>query len=106
MAGGGAETVFDGLVRPEGLAVRGAALYAVDTGSKEVVEFDLVGGARNTVASGLPVGAPQGIASLRPGGVGDMCGPMWSFTGLAAAGDGTIYVSGDAEGSVLVLRPN
>jgi hypothetical protein len=70
-----------------------------------VLEFDLVSGARRTLASGLPVGTPEGTPPLRPGGVGDMCGPMWSFTGLAAAADGTIYVSGDAEGAVLALRP-
>lgn len=104
VAGGAAETAFDGLGRPEGLAIRGSTLYAVDTATREVLEFDLVSGARRTLANGLPVGTPAGLP-LRPGGVGDMCGPMWSFTGLAAAADGTIYVSGDAEGAVLALRP-
>jgi sugar lactone lactonase YvrE len=104
VTGGKAETAFDALGRPEGIAIRGSTLYAVDTAAKEVLEFDLVSGARRVLASGLPVGTPAGLP-LRPGGVGDMCGPMWSFTGLAAAADGTIYVSGDAEGAVLALRP-
>jgi hypothetical protein len=30
---------------------------------------------------------------------------MWSFTGIAVAGDGTLYIAGDGEGSVLALRP-
>jgi hypothetical protein len=38
------------------------------------------------------------------GAIGDMCGPMVSFSGLAAGADGTLYVSGDAEGSVLAVR--
>ena len=105
LAGGKAETVLDGLGRPEGIAIRGSKLYAVDTGAKEVVELDLLSGVRQTLAGALPVGTPQGVPPLRPGGVGDMCGPMWSFTGIAAGADGVLYVSGDAEGSVLSLRP-
>ena len=106
IAGGKAETVLDGLGRPEGIAVRGGKLYAVDTRAKTVIELDLASGARATIASDLPVGAPAGVAPLRLGGVGDMCGPMWSFTGLAAGADGTLYVSADAEGSVMAIRPN
>jgi sugar lactone lactonase YvrE len=105
LAGGKAETVLDGLGWPEGIAIRGDKLYAVDTGKKELVALDLNSGAVSTLASGLPVGTPAGVKPLRLGGVGEMCGPMWSFTGLAAADDGTLYISGDAEGSVLALRP-
>lgn len=105
LSGGKAETVLDGLGWPEGIAVRGGKLYAVESGAKQVVELDLATGARSVLASNLPVGTPPGVPALRLGGVGDMCGPMWSFTGIAAAADGTIYVSGDAEGSVLALRP-
>ncbi len=105
LRGGRAEVVLDGLGWPEGLAIRGDKLYAIDTGKKELIELDLITGASTTLASGLPVGTPAGVPALRLGGVGDMCGPMWSFTGLAAADDGTIYISGDAEGSVLAVRP-
>jgi hypothetical protein len=31
-------------------------------------------------------------------------GPQGPFTGIAAGPDGTIYVSADAEGSVLAIR--
>ncbi|MBW8752935.1 MAG: gluconolaconase [Sphingomonadales bacterium] len=105
ISGGRAEAVLDGLGWPEGLAIRGDKLYAIDTGAKQVVELDLTTGARQVLASNLPVGTPKGVAPLRLGGVGDMCGPMWSFTGIAAAADGTLFISGDAEGSVLALRP-
>jgi sugar lactone lactonase YvrE len=102
--GGKAETVLDGLGKPEGIAIRGDKLYVIDTLAKELIEFDLASGARSTVASDLPVGAPAGIKPLRLGGVGDMCGPMWTFTGLAAPADGALYLAGDGEGSVLKLR--
>ena len=105
IAGGKPETVLDGLGWPEGIAIRGEKLYAVETSAKRVIEFDLATGATTTIARDLPVGTPQGVAPLRLGGVGDMCGPMWTFTGLAAAPDGSLVVSGDAEGSVLSLRP-
>lgn len=105
LSGGRSETVLDGLGRPEGLALRDGRLYAVDTQGKSVIELDLASGARTTIASGLPVGAPAGVKPVWLGGVGDMCGPMVPFTGLAAAVDGTLYVAGDAEGSVLTLRP-
>src|SRR5262249_19569182 len=105
IAGGQAETFADGLGRPEGLAERGGKLYAIDTKAKTLIEFDAGSGAHRNIAENLPVGAPSGMVPLRLGGVGDMCGPMWNFTGLAAGGDGTVYVAGDAEGSVLAVRP-
>jgi sugar lactone lactonase YvrE len=105
IAGGKAETVLDGLGWPEGIAVRGEKLYVVETGAKRVTELDLATGATVALAENLPVGTPQGIAPLRLGGVGDMCGPMWTFTGLAAAPDGSLVLSGDADGSVLSLQP-
>ena len=103
--GGRAETVLDGLGWPEGLAIRGDKLYVVETVAKQLIELDLATGAQRTLATNLPVGTPAGVPALRLMGVGDMCGPMWSFTGVAAAADGTLYLSGDAEGSVLALRP-
>lgn len=104
IAGGKTETVIDGLGSPEGLAIAGGKLYAVDVDAKQVVESDLSGGARRAIGSNLPVGAPGGIVPRQLGGVGDMCGPMTTFAGIAAGGDGTLYVAGAAEGSVLALR--
>lgn len=103
--GGQAETVLDGLGEPQGIAISGGKLYAVDVATKQLVRCDLSGGARETLASGLPVSAPPGMTPKRLGGVGDMSGPMVPFCGIAVAQDGTVYVAADAEGSVLALRP-
>ena len=97
------ESVVDGLAEPHGLAVTGGKLYTLDVGAKKLIETDLSGGARRVIASDLPVGAPPGVIAKQLGGVGDMCGPMHSFSGLAAGADGTIYIAGDGEGSVLAV---
>lgn len=104
LSGGKAETVVDGLTAPEGLLVLGSKLYIVDPGAKSVVEFNLDTGARETIASGLPIGSPPGVVPKFIGGIGDLSGPMGSFAGITAGADGTLYVSGDGEGSVLTLR--
>jgi len=104
LSGGKAETVLDGLGEPNGLALLGSKLFAIDISTHDLVSCDTSGGAGAVIASELPVGAPTGVVIKPLGGVGDMCGPMHSFCGLAAGVDGTLYVSGDAEGSVLALR--
>ena len=103
--GGRAETVVDGLKEPQGILVQGGRLYIVDALAKDLVEYDLASGARRTIASGLPVGAPAGVTPKFLGPIGDMSGPMGPFAGITAGPDGTLYISGDAEGSVLALRP-
>jgi hypothetical protein len=60
---------------------------------------------RRTLASALPVGAPHGVVPKALGGIGTLSGPMGPFAGLAAGADGIIYLSADAEGSVLALTP-
>jgi hypothetical protein len=55
------------------------------------------------IASNLPVGAPAGVRAKFLGPIGDMAGPMVPFAGIAAGADGTLYVAGDAEGSVLAV---
>lgn len=105
LSGGRSETVIDGLGRPEGIAVAGGKLFVLDVAARELLACDLSGGGREVIASRLPVGTPDGVPPQFLGGVGDMCGPMLHFAGMAASADGTIYVSGDAEGSVLALRP-
>ncbi|MCE7795199.1 gluconolaconase [Sphingobium sufflavum] len=104
LSGGRAETVLDGLGRPEGLTIAGDRLFVVDTLTKELVAFDTGGGARSTIASALPVGAPAGVVLPPAKPVGTLAGPMTPFTGIALGGDGTLYVAGNAEGSVLALR--
>jgi hypothetical protein len=99
------EIVVDGLQKPQGILVRGGLLYIVDAGAKELIEYELANRARRAIAANLPVGAPPGVIPKVLGAVGTMSGPMGPFAGIAAAADGTLYVSGDAEGSVLAIRP-
>jgi hypothetical protein len=56
-------------------------------------------------SSNLPVGAPMGVTPNYLGPIGDMAGPMINFAGIAAGSDGTLYLAGDGEGSVLSVRP-
>lgn len=105
LSGGRAETLLDGLQKPQGIVVRGGLLYIVDVGAQELVEYDLTRKTRRTIASGLPVGAPTGVTPKVLGPVGTMSGPMGPFAGIAASADGTLYVSADAEGSILAIRP-
>jgi sugar lactone lactonase YvrE len=102
---GGVDTVLDGLQEPQGIFVRDQLLYVVDTGAKELIECDLRSGARRTIASALPVGAPAGVVPKFLGAIGDMSGPMGPFAGITGTADGTLYLSCDADGSILALRP-
>ena len=104
VAGGRTETVLDGLKAPQGLLLRGNLLYIVDALAQEVVEYDLAARKRRSVATGLPVGAPPGVTPKFLRAIPPLSGPMGPFAGITAGADGTLYVSGDAEGSVLALR--
>jgi sugar lactone lactonase YvrE len=101
----GAQSILDGLQRPQGIALRGRELCVVDAGAKELVALDLDSRARRTLASGLPVGAPPGVVPKPLRGFPPFSGPQGPFAGLAAASDGALYLSADADGSLLALRP-
>ncbi len=101
---GGAGIRLDGLQRPQGILVDDGQLYVVDAGAKQLVAFDLANGTRRIIASDLPVGAPPGVVPKPLLGMPPFSGPQGPFAGIAAGPDGTLYVSADAEGSVLALR--
>ena len=64
-------------------------------------------GQRGTAAPsprGLPVGAPPGVVPKPLKGMPPFSGPQGPFAGIAAGPDGTLYVSADADGSVLAFR--
>jgi sugar lactone lactonase YvrE len=105
LSGGRTETVLDGLQKPQGILLRGGTLYVVDVGAKELVEYDLANRTRRTIASNLPVGAPPGVTPKPLGPIGTLSGPIGPFAGITAGLDGTLYVSGDGEGSVLAISP-
>ena len=105
ISGGRAETLVGELEQPQGLLIRDGRLYVVDSGLKAVVEFDLSSGARQTIATNLPVGAPPGVVPKPLLGMPPFSGPQGPFAGIAAGPEGILYISADADGSVLALVP-
>jgi sugar lactone lactonase YvrE len=101
----GAETVLDGLERPQGIVAQRGQLYVLDAGARALVAFDLERRTRHDIARELPVGAPPGVIPKPLRGIPPFSGPQGPFAGIAAGPDGTLYLSADAEGSVLALRP-
>jgi hypothetical protein len=98
------DTVVADLQRPQGICVHDGVLYIVDAGAKELVAFEMKTKVRRTIASGLPVGPPPGVVPKPLKGMPPFSGPQGPFAGIAAAADGTLYVSADGYGSVLALR--
>ncbi len=102
---GGVSAVMEGLDRPEGMAVGGDDLVVVDCGTKQLLAFSMRDRKSQVIASGLPVGCPPGVTPKALAGVPwFLPDPILPFAGVAAGPDGTIYLAGDGEGSVLALR--
>ena len=104
LTGSGVHTVAAELSCPQGILVDGRQLYVVDAGAKTLVVVDLEDSATHTIASGLPVGAAPGVVPKPLKGMPPFSGPQGPFAGIAAGPDGTLYVSADADGSVLAFR--
>jgi DNA-binding beta-propeller fold protein YncE len=104
VSGGSVEPVLVDLQQPQGLLVRDGQLYVVDAGAKTLTGLDLKTKAKSVIATGLPVGAPEGVSPKPLRGIAPFTGPQGPLAGITAGADGTLYVSGDAEGSVLALR--
>ena len=104
LSGGKVETVLDGLQRPQGIVLHEGLLYVVDVGAKELIEYDMLKKVRRTIACNLPIGSPPGVTPKALRAILPLAGPMGPFAGIAAGANGTLYVSGDAEGSVLEVR--
>lgn len=103
---GGTTTVIDGLQTPQGVALAGDQLLILDVGSKALFALSLTTKQRQTLATNLPVGAAPGITPKPLLGVPELIpGPLSPFAGVAVGSDGTIYIAGDGEGSVLALKP-
>lgn len=105
LSGSKVETVVDGLQRPQGILVRGEKLYIVDAGAQMLIEYDMANHVRRTLAANLPIGAPPGVVPKPLRGLPPFSGPQGPFAGIAASPDGTLYLSADADGSILALRP-
>ncbi len=104
LRGSKVDTFIDGLQDPQGLLVRDGQLYVVDAGDKTLTAVDLDTTARRTIARDLPVGAPRGVRPKPLRGLQPFSGPQGPFAGITGGPDGTLYVSADAEGSVLAFR--
>ncbi len=103
LTGSGVQTVADEFGRPQGILVDGRRLYVVDAGAKALIAVD-EDGTRRTIASGLPLGAAPGVVPKPLKGMPPFSGPQGPFAGIAAGPDGTLFVSADADGSVLAFR--
>ena len=91
---GTVSSVVDGLGKPKGIALRQDTLLVLDPSTKELRAVTLASGQQQILASHLPIGDPSGLSR----------GPMDFPGGLAVGSEGTIYIAGDGEGSVLTLR--
>ena len=100
----GVQTVLEGCRRPQGIVVCEGQLYIVDADAKELIAFDMENRTRRTIAWQLPVGAPPGVVPKPLKGMPPFSGPQGPFAGIAAGPDGTLYISADADGSVLAFR--
>ena len=83
----------------------GAASVLLAVSSDQVLRVDPGTTAPQTIASGLPIGPPPGVVPKPLKGMPPFSGPQGPFAGIAAAPDGTLYISADGDGSVLALRP-
>lgn len=104
LTGSGNQPVLDGLSRPQGILEHHGQLYIVDAGDKSLIAFDPGTQTRHTIATDLPVGPPAGVTPKPLLGMPPFSGPQGPFAGIAAGADGTLYLSADADGSVLALR--
>lgn len=100
----GVDTVLDGLGMPQGIATCGNQLYVVDVGSKCLLACNLDTGESRILASGLPIGPPEGISPKPISPFPPLSGALGPFADIAVTTDGCLYLSADAEGSVLRLR--
>lgn len=86
---GDAQMIAAGLSRPQGMAMDGTALLIVEAGKQQLVRIEPKTGAMQVIARGLPVGLTNVPITL---------------AGVAAGGDGTLYVTSDVENSIWRLR--
>jgi sugar lactone lactonase YvrE len=86
---GARRVIAKGLDRPQGIATDGSALLVVETGKQQLLRIEPKTGALQVVARGLPVGLTNVPITL---------------AGVAAGGDGTLYVTSDVENSIWRLR--
>jgi sugar lactone lactonase YvrE len=99
---GHAATLLEGLVEPHGVTVAGGAALVLDRGTGSLHRIE--DGKAQIVATHLPVGTSSGITvNTLPGIDLLMPGPLLPFSDIATLTDGSIAVSGDADGSIMLV---
>jgi sugar lactone lactonase YvrE len=94
IANGSKTLISEGLAQPEGLTVLADGRVAVvEVGRQRVVAIDPAGGASEVFASDLPVGEPAANAPA----------PVFLPSGVAQGADGSLYLTGDRDNSILKL---
>lgn len=81
--------VLDGLQTPKGMGLYQNALLVLDAGPKSLHAIDLDTRQHQVLVTDLPIGAS---------------GPMDFPGGLAVSPEGTVYIAGELDGSLLALR--
>jgi sugar lactone lactonase YvrE len=94
LADGSKTIISEGLAQPEGITVlTDGRVAVVEVGRQQLIAVDPVSGAIDVLATELPVG--QTVTQLPA--------PVYAPSGVAQGVDGSIYLTGDRDNSVLKL---
>ncbi|GAB3568671.1 SMP-30/gluconolactonase/LRE family protein [Amycolatopsis endophytica] len=96
------EPLLADLAAPQGLTLHEGTLYVVESGRGRLHALDLATGECRVVAEDLAVAPPVESPGLFAYG---MPGVPRRFAGVAAAPDGSLYVSANGEGTVVRVVP-
>lgn len=87
--------IVSGLKQPEGITrMNDGRIAVVEVGQQQLLAVDPANGALEVLATGLPVGHAAANAP----------GPVHLPSGVAQGSDGTLYISGDVDNSIRMLR--
>jgi sugar lactone lactonase YvrE len=102
---GRAVTVAGDLGAPQGLTVQNDNLFVLETEHKHLRSVSLATGRSRVEAHRLAVGLPPGIKRAEPDPNPTPFARPRQFAGLATGAAGSLLVSANGEGSILLLRP-
>ena len=87
--------IISGLKQPEGITrMNDGRIAVVEVGEQQLLAVDPANGALEVLVTGLPVGHSAANAP----------GPVHLPSGVAQGSDGTLYISGDVDNSIRMLR--
>jgi sugar lactone lactonase YvrE len=101
--GDGKSVLAEGLRDPNGVAVTGGEVFAIDREARELRRV-AANGTLETIARDLPVGGASGVSMRALNGFPPMApGPWLPFSDLAVGPGGELYVGADGTGNVIVI---